>query len=120
MPAMIDYRDTSTPGNARAACIAGLVEGMRHAKLEVAIDDDGYVAQAEENLIPGLSLNDFADDLKGCAGQELMGKFRAAHSSAAAQTKPRGWEHKATNRATSLNSSRSLFSATINAEKRDG
>jgi hypothetical protein len=80
---MIDYRDTSTPGNARAACIAGLVEGMRHTKPAVAIDDDGYVAQPEENLISGLSLNDFAEDLKGAAGQELMGKFRAVHSSAA-------------------------------------
>jgi len=56
---------------------------MRHTKPAVAIDDDGYVAQPEENLISGLSLNDFADDLKGAAGQELMGKFRAVHSSAA-------------------------------------
>ncbi len=83
MPAMIDYRDTATPGNARAACVAGLVEGMRHAKPDAAIDGDGYVAQPEENLIPGLSLSDFADDLRGGAGQELAGKFRAVHSSAA-------------------------------------
>ncbi len=83
MPVTIDYRDTSTPGNARAACIAGLVEGMRHAKPAVAIDDQGYVARPEENLIPGLSLNDFANDITRGAGQERIGKSRAVHSSAA-------------------------------------
>ncbi len=82
MPAVNDHRDTSTPGNARAACIAGLIEGMRHAKPDAAIND-GYAALPEENLIPGLSLSDFADDVEGGAGQELSGKFRAVHSSAA-------------------------------------
>ncbi len=80
---MIDYRDTKTPGNARAACVAGLMEGLRHANPAAVVDKAGYVARPEDNLIAGLSLSDFAEDLAGGAGQELAGKFRAVHSSAA-------------------------------------
>lgn len=80
---MIDYRDTRTPGNACAACTAGLIEGLRHANPGAAVNKDGYVARPVDNLIAGLSLSDFAEDLAGGAGQELAGKFRAVHSSAA-------------------------------------
>lgn len=80
---MIDYRDTKTPANARAACIAGLLEGLRHANPAAVVDEPCYVARPEDNLIAGLSLIDFAEDFAGGAGQELAGKFRAVHSSAA-------------------------------------
>lgn len=79
----INYRDTQTSGNARAACIAGLIEGLRHANPSAPVDHLGYVARLEDNLIAGLTFNDFAEDLVSGAGQELAGKFRAVHSSAA-------------------------------------
>lgn len=48
-----------------------------------ALDDRLYAETAEDNLIEGVALKDFAEDLGGGAGQELRSKFRAAYSSAA-------------------------------------
>ena len=69
--------------NTRSACMFGLKEGLRHARPEVQLNEQGYVTSSEDNLLGGLSLNDFERDLNAGAGKELMGKFRAAHSSAA-------------------------------------
>lgn len=75
--------DTTRPEAVRAACIFGLGEGLAHARPEVKLDDKGYVPQPQDNLLADLTLDDFAADLNAGAGQELMGKFRAVHSSAA-------------------------------------
>ena len=47
------------------------------------IDEKGYVKTVEENLLPGVTLEMFQDDLEGGSGNELEGKFKAVHSSSA-------------------------------------
>jgi len=75
--------DTMTSAGIRAACMFGLAEWLEHSRPEVPLDAHGYVPRAEDNLLPGLTLGDFAKDLEAGAGKELLGKFRAVHSSAA-------------------------------------
>ena len=50
---------------------------------KAALDNKGYVSEAIQNLIEGVHLNDFEADLRQGDGNELEGKFRAAHSSSA-------------------------------------
>lgn len=47
------------------------------------LDDRGYAVSAELNLVPGVLLEDVRADLAQGSGNELEGKFRAAHSSSA-------------------------------------
>ena len=47
------------------------------------VDGKGYVFQPEHNLIPGLTMEQFNDDLREGSGDELRKKFRAIHSSSA-------------------------------------
>ena len=47
------------------------------------LDGRGYAASAERNLVPGVRLEDIQADFAQGSGQELEGKFRAAHSSSA-------------------------------------
>ncbi|MGH6618390.1 MAG: PGN_0703 family putative restriction endonuclease, partial [Alphaproteobacteria bacterium] len=47
------------------------------------LDEKGYVSEACQNLIEGVRLVDFEADLRQGDGNELEGKFRAAHSSSA-------------------------------------
>lgn len=47
------------------------------------LDDRGYTSRSELNLLPGVRLEDVQADLAQGSGQELDGKFRAAHSSSA-------------------------------------
>lgn len=75
--------DTRTPAGIRAACIFGLAEGLENSRPEVPLDDHGNVPRAEDNLLPGLTLERFGGDLGAGAGKELPGKFRAVHSSEA-------------------------------------
>lgn len=75
--------DTTTPAGVRTACIFGLAEGLEHSRPEVPLDEHGYVPRPEDNLLPELALEHFAADLEAGAGKELLGKFRAVHSSAA-------------------------------------
>ena len=49
----------------------------------VSLDQNGYTATAEENLIDSVFMSDFEEDLRQGGGNELNGKFRAAHSSSA-------------------------------------
>lgn len=46
-------------------------------------DARGYVARPEDNLVPGVRLEQFRADMEKGAGHELQGKFRAVHSSSA-------------------------------------
>jgi hypothetical protein len=46
-------------------------------------DEKGYVESPEKNLVPGVRLDQFEDDLRRGDGNELDTKFRAIHSSAA-------------------------------------
>jgi hypothetical protein len=81
---MIAYsNDSSTPAGIRKACIFGLAQGLENSRPEVPLDDNGYVPQAEDNLVGELTLDHFRGDLGAGAGQELLTKFRAVYSSAA-------------------------------------
>jgi hypothetical protein len=81
---MIAYtRDKTTAAGIRAACIFGLAQGLEHSRPDVPLDERGYVPRAEDNLLPGQTLDQFSADLQAGAGKELLGKFRAVHSSAA-------------------------------------
>jgi len=44
------------------------------------LDEKGYVSETGQNLIEGVHLDDFEADLRQGDGNELEGKFRAAHS----------------------------------------
>jgi len=75
--------DTTTPAGIRTACIFGLAEGLEHSRPEVPLDQQGKVPRAEDNLLPELTLDHFLGDLGADAGKQLLGEFRAVHSSAA-------------------------------------
>jgi hypothetical protein len=47
------------------------------------VDGKGYVSMPEHNLIPGVSVSYFQDDVNQGSGNELKAKFRAIHSSSA-------------------------------------
>ncbi len=48
-----------------------------------APDQKGYVTAAEQNLLPGIDIVTFKQDLSGGSGNELESKFLAVHSSSA-------------------------------------
>jgi hypothetical protein len=54
---------------------------LRNFKGEV--DQLGYTASAEANLVPDVALDSIENDLRRGNGDELRTKFRAVHSSAA-------------------------------------
>ena len=60
-----------------------LLDAARGAKPHAVFDAAGYALHLEDNLIEGVSRNQFEADYLAGAGQELGGKMRAAHSSAA-------------------------------------
>ncbi|MCY3793510.1 MAG: hypothetical protein OXG51_03925, partial [Gammaproteobacteria bacterium] len=49
----------------------------------VALDCKGYVSSFADNLLPSVLPDDFKAELEGGRGDEMHGKFRAAHSSSA-------------------------------------
>jgi hypothetical protein len=65
------------------ACRAALIASFARSNPGIALDGKGYVSSAEQNLIEGVLLADFEADLRQGDGNELEGKFRAAHSSSA-------------------------------------
>lgn len=50
---------------------------------EGKVDNQGYFRSPEENLIPGVAMATFEDELRAGSGDELRMKFCAIHSSAA-------------------------------------
>jgi hypothetical protein len=67
----------------RNACRSALIHGFHRSAPKAALDEKGYVSEASQNLIEGVHLDDFEADLRQGDGNELEGKFRAAHSSSA-------------------------------------
>jgi len=65
------------------ACRSALIHGLQRSTPQAVIDGKGYVSEASLNLITGVHLGDFEADLRQGDGNELEGKFRAAHSSSA-------------------------------------
>ena len=72
----------------KGACKAGLLQKLRDTNPKLkganpqAVGENGYVTELRDNLIEGVRLEDFVEDL-GQGGNELAEKFRAAHSSSA-------------------------------------
>jgi hypothetical protein len=65
------------------ACRLALRNGLLASAPHAVIDKNGYVGEASQNLIEGVRLEDFEADLLQGDGNEMKGKFRAAHSSSA-------------------------------------
>ena len=63
------------------ACRSALILGLQESAPGIEIDEKGYVTNASHNLVEGVRLTDFEADLRQGDGNELEGKFRAAHSS---------------------------------------
>jgi hypothetical protein len=57
--------------------------GLLQVSPSAAADMAGYVLDFRDNLLPGVDPVDFEVDLRQGRGNELEGKFRAAHSSSA-------------------------------------
>ena len=53
------------------------------ARPGVVLDEQGYTRSFADNLVPSVEIADFEADLAQGSGDELGGKFRAAHSSSA-------------------------------------
>ena len=66
-----------------AGCRSALINALAVSAPHVALDKNGYTSEACHNLIEGLTLADCEADLRQGDGNELEGKFRAAHSSCA-------------------------------------
>ncbi len=64
-------------------CRSALIQGFYRSAAKIALDEKGYVSEASQNLIEGVHIGDFEADLRQGDGNELDGKFRAAHSSSA-------------------------------------
>jgi hypothetical protein len=64
-------------------CTRALIDALHAARPELRLTEQGYVSTPEENTLPGVKLRQFASDLEQGDGNELEGKFRAAHSSSA-------------------------------------
>jgi hypothetical protein len=69
--------------SALTACRTALAQGLRTASPNAVLDEKGYTSDLHHNLIEGVALEDFEADLRQGDGNELEGKFRAAHSSSA-------------------------------------
>jgi hypothetical protein len=66
-----------------SACRSALILGLQESVPGIEIDEKGYVTNASHNLVEGVHLTDFEADLRQGDGNEMEGKFRAAHSSSA-------------------------------------
>jgi hypothetical protein len=68
---------------ARTEALAALRRGLFASRPDVVMDDKGCVPDFRDNLLPDVVPSDFEADLRQGSGDELGGKFRAAHSSSA-------------------------------------
>jgi hypothetical protein len=59
------------------------IKGKLRAAAQVPADDNGYFRKPQDNLLPGVRLEQFEQDLRTGAGHELRSKFCAIHSSSA-------------------------------------
>jgi hypothetical protein len=80
---LLEYRMTSSAPTPLTACRSALIQGFLLSAPHAVLDKNGYVNEAEQNLIEGVRLKDFEADLLQGDGNEMKGKFRAAHSSSA-------------------------------------
>lgn len=67
----------------KSAAIAALRQRFAALRPAVEVAPSGYVSRIEHNLLPGVAMRHFVEDLGSGDGLELEWKFRAIHSSAA-------------------------------------
>lgn len=67
----------------RQHALLALGKALEVASPGIVLDAHGYSASFADNLVPSVNVDDFASDLAQGSGNELSGKFRAAHSSSA-------------------------------------
>ena len=65
------------------ACRSALLAGLIRSSPNSTPNAKGYVGEASANLVKGVTMADFEADLRQGNGNELAGKFCAAHSSSA-------------------------------------
>lgn len=84
--------DSSNLNEIRARCEWGFVRTLEHAKPDLILNAKGYAGAPQDNLIPGIRLDDFRAAFDIGAGKEfgimregvyVPGKFCAAYSSSA-------------------------------------
>jgi hypothetical protein len=73
----------SSSRNSLSACRAALIDGFFRSAPHTVLNEKGYVGEATQNLVEGVRLVDFEADLRQGDGNEMEGKFLAAHSSSA-------------------------------------
>ncbi len=86
-----DPASTGSPRAPLQQAITALAEGLKALSPSAQLDEQHYVGSPEENLVLGIKLSDFEQDLRGGDGNELGSsdergpkpKFLAAHSSSA-------------------------------------
>lgn len=71
------------PSAIQAQCKHGLRRAFELINPGVSLDDKGYVGCAQDNLLPGILIDDIQSEFGAGAGGELKGKMRAVHSSSA-------------------------------------
>lgn len=79
MASLAARADRDTAALARAT----LAKALQKCRSEVTVSRTGYVSSIEDNLLPGVERRQFENDLASGDGNELAGKFKAAHSSSA-------------------------------------
>lgn len=72
-----------SPSRLLSACKTALAEGLSRSSPGVNLSHNGYVDTPTANLLEGLRFDDFRSDFDQGSGNELVGKFLAAHSSSA-------------------------------------
>lgn len=70
-------------GELRNLCCQALTEALREFRPGVKPDEIGYAVCLEDNLLPGVDLNEITADFQAGAGQEMRKKMRAPYSSSA-------------------------------------
>jgi hypothetical protein len=76
-------RKRQAAGAFQRACRSALGQGFLGSTPHIVLDERGYVSEPGQNLIDGVELAAFESDLRQGDGNELKGRFRAAHSSSA-------------------------------------
>lgn len=78
----MDYAP-NTKKEVRQHALLGLRKALEAARPGIVLDVHGYSTLFTDNLVSSVTVGDFGSDLEQGSGNELSGKFRAAHSSSA-------------------------------------
>ena len=76
-------RNPGVQKNVRRRALLALRKALKTASPGIDLDAQGYTASFADNLVSSVETADFEEELGQGSGNELVGKFRAAHSSSA-------------------------------------